>query len=818
MNRRRIARQSDIEAELRASRAQLARTGRLAGVGGWMLEPQRECLLLSDECRRILGAAAGPSLPLAQARQFIQDEDWRALRGAIDAAAALRRPFDLLVRQRADDDQPRWLRVTGETETVPGLPPRVVGALQDVTALLLAQRRAEEGEHTLRSAMEAVDEAFALYGADERLLFCNERYRRLSGATRDDRLIGMSYEALLRQAMDQAGFLPDSGDHESWATRQIQDFRDGFSDQRYRLRDGRWIRAVNRLTVDGLHVVLRVDVSESQRQIEAAGSAARSKGEFLANMSHEIRTPLNAVLGMMQLLGHTRLDAEQAGLLAKADGAARHLLDLLNSILDHAKAEAGKLTLDPQPFELARLLGELRTLLAANLDGKQLALTVEADPRLPSWLIGDALRLQQVLINLGGNAIKFTAQGRVELRLRLLEATAGALTVEFAVSDTGIGIAPEQQAAVFAAFSQAEASTTRRFGGTGLGLAISHKLVQLMGGELGLHSELGRGSRFFFTLRLSAARTQARTAPPASAGGPRLTGLRLLLAEDNALNREVALKLLGREGALVDCVQDGLEVLASLRHADYDLVLMDMQMPQLDGLQATRRLRQDPRWSALPVLALTANASTADHAACLAAGMDGHIGKPFDPDALAAAIRRLCGQAVLDGAGALARLGGDRRFYGQLLRRFAPQARALVARLRGSGSDADAAHQLKGMAAAIGARRLAAASAEAEAGREGWHRLDAELEAVLQAATDWLQEPAPGPESLADTLRALADSLEQASLDCLDRYDAFLDSYGNQLGDALAPLRRAMDDFDTPTAAAACRALFTSVAASHRDR
>ncbi|HEY1130237.1 MAG TPA: ATP-binding protein, partial [Roseateles sp.] len=808
------------EAELRASRAQLARTGSLAGVGGWVLEPRGECLLLSEECRRILGAAAGPALPLAQAREFIQDEDWQALRSAIDAAASQQRPFDLLVRQCTDDRQPRWLRVTGETEAVPGRPPRVVGALQDVTALLLAQRRAEEGEHTLRSAMEAVDEAFALFGTDERLQFCNEHYRRLCGAAPGARLIGMRYEALLRQAMDQAGFVPDSGDPEVWAAQQIGFFREGFSDQRFRLGDGRWIRAVNRLTVDGLHVVFRVDVSESHRQIEAADAAARSKGEFLANMSHEIRTPLNAVLGMMQLLGHTRLDAEQAGLLAKADGAARHLLELLNGILDHAKAEAGKLALDPQPFDLARLLDELRTLLTANLADKPLALTIEADPRLPRWLLGDALRLQQVLINLGGNAIKFTAQGRVELHLRLLEAAGDALTVQFVVSDTGIGIAPAQQAEVFAAFSQAEASTTRRFGGTGLGLAISHKLVRLMGGELGLHSEPGRGSIFFFTLRLTAAQAPVRLMPPAAPPVPtvpRLAGLRLLLAEDNALNREVALKLLGREGARVDCAHDGLEALAALQHTDYDLVLMDMQMPRLDGLQATQQLRKNPHWTALPVLALTANASPADHEACLAAGMDGHIGKPFDADTLSATIRQLCRQAALDDAGALARLGGDSLFYRQLLRRFASQARTLIQRVH-DGGDGDAAHQLKGMAAAIGARRLAAASAAVEAGRAGAQRLDAELETALQAAAAWLQAPTPGGEPLADALCSLADSLEQASLDCLERYDDLLDRYGAELGDALCPLRQAMDDFDTPAAAAACRALFTSLAAARRNR
>ncbi|MFT7721602.1 MAG: ATP-binding protein [Roseateles sp.] len=818
MGKRRAAsrQRADAAAELRASRAQLARTGRLAGVGGWELDRRRQSLRLSEACRRVLGPPAGPVLPLAQAREFFVGDDWQALRGAIDAAAAQQRPFDLLVRLRSTGGSPRWLRVTGETEAVPGGPPGVVGALQDVTALVQAERRAAEGEHTLRSAIEALGEPFALYGADERLLFCNAHYGRLIKAPDAAALVGTPFETMLREALARGAIVPDTGDLEAWIATQVARFRCGTSDERHRLADGRWIRAINRRTVDGQFVMFRIDVSESQRLVDAAGAAARSKGEFLANISHEIRTPLNAVLGMMQLLRDTRLDGGQADLLAKADGAARHLLALLNDVLDHAKAEAGKLTLDPQPFELAALLGELRALLAASLGDKPLALAVEADPRLPPWLLGDALRLQQVLINLGGNAIKFTAQGRVELRLRLLDAGADAdpraLAVEFAVSDTGIGIAPEQQAEVFSAFSQAEASTARRFGGTGLGLAISQRLVRLMGGELRLDSAPGRGSRFAFTLRLPVASAPAR-AVPAPASGPRLAGLRLLLAEDNALNREVALKLLGREGARVDCAGDGHEALAALRRAGHDLVLMDMQMPGLDGLQATRALRRDPRLVALPVLAMTANAGPADRAACLAAGMDGHVGKPFDLDALVAAILALCRPdtaGALDEAGALARLGGDRDFHARLLRQFVPQAEALAARLLGHG-DRDAAHQLKSAAATVGAHRLAALCAEAEAGRADPAALRAALAAVLAAARAWRHAPAAPPSPLPDALDALAESLRQSSLDCFDRYDALLAAHGAVLGEALAPLRRAMDAFDTDAALAACRDLQQTV-------
>ena len=606
--RRDISAAKQAEAELRTSRALLARTGELAGVGGWVLEPARQRLLLSEEARRILGPEVAQDLSLDEAMRLVSTADWLTLRAELESAALRRRPFDRVVQLAGRPG--RWVRVVGETESAGGSePPRVVGALQDISALTLAQRQAEANERTLRSAIEALGEAFALYDADERLLFCNERYRQLCGVPRRQLLPGLSYEDVLQLSLRSAQGGPAVADPQAWIAEQLRRFRQQSSDSLLPLRDGRWIRAINRGTADGLHVVFRLDVTEGRRRLEAAGAAARSKSQFLANMSHEIRTPLNAVLGMLQLLAGTRLDAGQAELLDKAESAARHLLDLLNSILDYSKAEAGQMVLDPQPFELPRLLRELRTLLAAGLDGRPLALEIEADPRLPAWLLGDALRLQQVLINLGGNAIKFTERGTVRLCARLLEEGPQGLRVEFAVSDTGIGITPEQQRRVFDAFSQAEASTSRRYGGTGLGLAISQRLVQLMGGELRLHSEPGQGSRFFFDIRLARAVAPPAAPPRPRAAGPRLQGLRLLLVEDNSLNREVAQRLLRREGAQVDCAADGRQGLAALRTADYDLVLMDMQMPGMDGLQATRALRREPRWAGLPVLALTANRS-----------------------------------------------------------------------------------------------------------------------------------------------------------------------------------------------------------------
>ncbi len=818
--RRDISAAKRDRAALQTSRALLAHAGRLAGVGGWVLDLDSRCLQLSAECRQILASGAPEMLPLDEARDYFNTEQWLSLRAALESAALRRKPFDRVVQIGPSGAATRWLRVVGETEPDQDPPRRVIGAIQDISALTLAQRYAEAGERTLRSAIEALGEAFALYDADERLLFCNERYRQLVSTQRRNVLPGLSYEDVLRLAFRESERAPVTPDAEAWIAERLRQFRQNASDSQHLLSDGRWIRAINRRTADGLHVVFRLDISESRRALEAAGAAARSKSQFLANMSHEIRTPLNAVLGMLQLLGHTALDAEQSDLLGKADGAARHLLALLNSILDYSKAEAGKMVLELRPFELPRLLRELRTLLEAQRGDKPLRLLIDTDPALPDWLLGDALRLQQVLINLGGNAIKFTERGEVRLRLRLLAREPAGLAVEFELSDTGIGIAPAQQREIFGAFSQAEASTARRYGGTGLGLAISQRLLQLMGSELHCESRPGRGSRFFFTLRLAvAAAAPAAPAAPGPRAAARLAGLRLLLAEDNALNRELVLRLLGREGAQIDCAADGRQALEALQRHDYDLVLMDMQMPGMDGLQACRALRREPRWARLPVLAMSANTSPADRAACLAAGMDEHLGKPFDLEQLVATIRRLCAAdppPVLDSAGALARLGQDTAFYAQLLRQFAAQAEPLLQRLT-EQHDRAAAHQLKGIASALGAQRLAAACAlaETDAGRIDAQGLRAELAAVLQAQAGWLAAHAVAPAAAAmdleAALHALAVSLESHALDSFERYDALLAGHAGVLGEALAPLRQAMEGFDTEAAVAACRQLLADL-------
>ncbi len=638
--------------------------------------------------------------------------------------------------------------------------PRILIEHINITERKQAEQALRGSEEKFRQLAENIREVFWMMSpAANEILYVSPAYEQVWGRT---------CESLYQNPMSWAEAIhPDDLEsaHLVYA-RQVQG-EATVSEYRIRTSDGqeKWIRDQGFPVRGQDGQVIRMvgvaeDITERKRYEaeliharEGADASNRAKSRFLANMSHEIRTPMNGVIGMVQLLLETNLTPEQRQFATVARGSGRTLLTLIDDILDLSKIEARKITLENLSFNLRETVEQVVHLLRVQASGKGLRFHSRVSPEIPPLLRGDAHRLQQILTNLCANAIKFTGQGEVTLDAALECRGDGTGTVRFTVSDTGIGIRPDQIGALFSPFVQADDSTTRKYGGTGLGLAISKQLVEMMGGTIGVDSREGQGSVFWFTavFELAPPDEQALASDP----GDKRTGAtimgrtaRILVAEDNATNRDVALAQLRKLGYEATAVANGAEAVDAIGHGAYDLVLMDCEMPVMDGFEATRRIRASlqPR---IPIVAITANAMPADRARCLREGMNDYLAKPVDmwhlgdvlskwlPESGAAEAAQTPAEpageqasALFDGEALVGRLMGDRQLAGTVFRGFLQHVPSQLVNLRKRLDAADApgagaqAHALRGAAATVSADGLHAIALAIElAGKAG--QLDA---------------------------------------------------------------------------------------------
>jgi len=609
-------------------------------------------------------------------------------------------------------------------------------------------------------------------------------------------------------------------------------------------------------------------VAERTAELSAARStaeaASRAKSAFLANMSHEIRTPMNAIIGLAHLLERDSRDPSQRERLRKITEASNHLLRIINDVLDISKIEAGKAALEVNDLELDDLMHKVAGLIAEKAQAKGLELVVDCDAVCGMLLRGDQTRLSQALLNYATNAVKFTERGSIVLRARAAEKTDADVLVRFEVQDSGTGIPQEIQPRLFEPFEQADGSITRRYGGTGLGLAITRRLAEMMRGEAGVESSVGQGSCFWFTARLtldvkrstpsSERLPEDQAVPPPNAAVHQILrqyhqGARILLAEDDPINQEVALELIQRVGLRVDLASDGAQAAAMVEQAPYDLILMDMQMPVMDGLAATRNIRALPDRQSVPIIAMTANTFCDDRKRCLDAGMNDHLGKPVDPAALYAALlswlpersalptasddsppeTRLAGIPGLRVEIGLRNVGGQFPTYERLLRQYATTHADDMPMLRehlAAGATEEArriAHALKGVAGALGATRVQNLAERVDAAIRDQHppsdimqlgeRLETEQAALTAALATALQvHPEPPPETidwprLHQTLARLEALLAEDDIEANSTFRGAAPLLRAVLGEGVRQLEQAISSFDYGRAGEILRAL-----------
>ena len=514
-----------------------------------------------------------------------------------------------------------------------------VTTYSDITESKRAAAQVEQSTLLLRGAIDAIDEAFALFDPQDRLVLCNDKYRKLYAATADLIVPGVQFEDLVRAGLQRGLYHDAVGNEEAWLAERMAAHRSADTTVIQRLKDGQALRIIERRLADGSIVGFRVDITDLMRATEKAHAANLAKSRFLATMSHEIRTPMNGILGMAQLLLKPKLsETDRLEYARTVLSSGQSLLTLLNDILDLSKIEAGRFQLDLTRVEPEHLLQETRSLFSGAARNKGLQISFRWRSGSGLAYQADGHRLRQMLSNLVGNAIKFTSQGHILIQGHELERDEHSALLEFSVTDTGIGVAADKQATLFEAFSQADSSTTRQYGGSGLGLSIVKHLAELFGGDVGVHSVPGQGSRFWFRIRATlstdgvVARSHAVPPVVSPANLSEQFSGRVLVAEDNKVNCLVIQGLLETLGLQVQLVENGQLAVEALAQGEPPaLILMDLQMPVMDGYTATERIRQaeqDHGRRRVPIIALTADAFEDDRQHCQAVGMDGFLTKP----------------------------------------------------------------------------------------------------------------------------------------------------------------------------------------------
>jgi PAS domain S-box-containing protein len=623
----------DVQARLTTSESRLA--GILSAVPfplAVLARKDGRVLYANQRAGRLMGLPAEQLIGRLLPHGTVSKRDRSALmnqlaeRGFVD---------DVEIRLRNAAGRPFWAQISLIPFEQDG--PAILVACNDITGRKAAEAALQDQLSLHQTVIDTIPNAIFYRDTQGHYLGCNRAFTEMAGASRD-RILGStlaglggdeeltsqsgeSDRALINDAKRTHVYETTVRHPSGWTIRAL------VHKAAFRNAEGRVAGIVGCATDISDRIAIEEELTRARDQAEAAN---RAKSEFLAVISHEIRTPMNGILGMAHLLLDTDLDPVQHDYAATIHSSGEALLTILNDILEFSRLEAGRTVVLSEAFSLPEVLRGVAALMMPRAREKGVDLTLDVDPGLPDPVLGDAARLRQVLLNLVGNAVKFTDKGGVSLSAFLLGNRNGKLQARLEVRDTGIGIPPEARGRLFTSFTQADSSISRRFGGTGLGLAISKRLVELMGGEIGVDSEPGRGSRFWFTLPLGTATPAA--AQEGAPAMPTTRPLAILLAEDNPVNRIVAEKVLEKAGHAVTCVPDGAQALAAAQGQAFDLVLMDMHMPEMDGIEATRRIRALPGpASRMPIIALTANVLAGDMERCVEAGMDDYLPKPFKP-------------------------------------------------------------------------------------------------------------------------------------------------------------------------------------------